>query len=263
MLKDRPNPYEKEIDTCDHLIAFCNRLKIQHGLAEAPSSDDIKSTQKEFLKQSNAEDVNKKVQEGKLERAKTKVEKEQEQMIQIGGKKKGKGKKVKKDTQVEEAFNIDFSVINKFAFLKVNVPLGPEDLDDKIKELSEKREKYIADGEQRLKEEEEKLGDPEAAFDDFKEEEREREEFDRPRGERGGRGGFRGSGRGGRGVRGGFRGGRGGFRDNEGGERRQRRERDEFEHDEDEEYEQPKKTVSRRTYKKEDLNVDESSYPTL
>jgi hypothetical protein len=167
MLKDRSNPYEKEIETCDHLIAFCNKLKIQHGLAEAPGQDDIKNTQKEFLKQTNVEDVNKRLQEGKLERAKTKAEKEQEQMLQIGGKKKNKGKKAKKESLVEEAFNIDFSVINKFAFLKVNVPLGPEELDNKIKELSEKREKYFVEGEQRLKEEEEKLGDPEAVLEDF------------------------------------------------------------------------------------------------
>lgn len=42
----------------------------------------------------NVEDVNKRLQEGKLERAKTKNEKEEEGMIVIGGKKKGgKGKK--------------------------------------------------------------------------------------------------------------------------------------------------------------------------
>lgn len=68
-------------------------------------------------------------------------------MLQIGGKKKNKAKKVKKDVQVEEAFNIDVSVINKFAFLKANPPVSPDDLDEKIKELSEKREKYFTEGE--------------------------------------------------------------------------------------------------------------------
>jgi hypothetical protein len=29
---DRPSPYQREIETCDHLIAYCNRLKIQFGL---------------------------------------------------------------------------------------------------------------------------------------------------------------------------------------------------------------------------------------
>ena len=29
---DRPNPYYREIETCDHLIAFLHKLKIQHGL---------------------------------------------------------------------------------------------------------------------------------------------------------------------------------------------------------------------------------------
>ena len=32
-LLDRPNPYQKEIETCEHLIALCNKLKVQFGLA--------------------------------------------------------------------------------------------------------------------------------------------------------------------------------------------------------------------------------------
>lgn len=36
---------------------------------------------------------------------------------------------------MEEAFNIDFAIINKFAFLKISPPLGPTDLDSKISEL--------------------------------------------------------------------------------------------------------------------------------
>lgn len=50
--------------------------------------------QQQFIK----EDVTKKVNDGKLERAKTKEEKESEAAVQIGGKKKNKGKKPKKET---------------------------------------------------------------------------------------------------------------------------------------------------------------------
>ena len=32
-LLDRPNPYQKEIDICEHLIAYCNKLKVITGLA--------------------------------------------------------------------------------------------------------------------------------------------------------------------------------------------------------------------------------------
>lgn len=109
-----------------------------------------------------------------------------------------------------------------------------------------------------LKEEEEKLGEGIYDFADEHQEEEirggDRERYGgRGRGNRGGRGGFRG-GRGGRGQR----------HDNEGGERKHRP-RDEFEgeEDEDEHYEQPKKTANRRTNKKEDLKVDEGNYPTL
>jgi len=57
--------------------------------------------------------------------------------VQVGGKKR-KGKKPKKEHQYEEAFNIDVTVINKFALLKSNPPVGPEDLEEKAKELKEK-----------------------------------------------------------------------------------------------------------------------------
>jgi chromatin segregation and condensation protein Rec8/ScpA/Scc1 (kleisin family) len=35
---DRPNPYEKEIDTCDHLVAYMNKLRSQFGLVEEKES---------------------------------------------------------------------------------------------------------------------------------------------------------------------------------------------------------------------------------
>jgi len=57
-------------------------------------------------------------------------------MIKVGGgSKKNKGKKKNKDVVVEEAFNLDFIMINKFALLKVSPPLGPGDLDSKIEIL--------------------------------------------------------------------------------------------------------------------------------
>lgn len=46
-----------------------------------PSHEDISNTNKVMLQQFNKEDVNKKVTDGKLERAKTKEEKEQEAVI--------------------------------------------------------------------------------------------------------------------------------------------------------------------------------------
>ena len=55
-------------------------------------------------------------------------------MIVVGGKKKKQNKK-KKDVVVENVFSIDIAVINKFGFLKISPPLGPNDLDSKITEL--------------------------------------------------------------------------------------------------------------------------------
>jgi hypothetical protein len=55
---------------------------------------------------------------------------------------------------VLEVFNIDISFINKFGFLKISPPLGKDDLEAKIKEISEKRDYYITEGEKRLLEDE-------------------------------------------------------------------------------------------------------------
>jgi len=44
MLKDRPNPYEKEIETCEHLISFCNRVKLRHGLGDTTNDDELKDS---------------------------------------------------------------------------------------------------------------------------------------------------------------------------------------------------------------------------
>jgi len=41
-LLDRPNPYEKEIDTCDRLIGYCHGLKVKYGLAHAEPNEAIK-----------------------------------------------------------------------------------------------------------------------------------------------------------------------------------------------------------------------------
>lgn len=93
------------------------------------------------------EDVSKRIQEGKFERAKTKEEREQESMLFVGGRKKNKGKKPKaKDTVVEEAFNIDITIITKFSLVNVSPPMGAEDLDKKIDELRKKREEYLEEG---------------------------------------------------------------------------------------------------------------------
>lgn len=92
-------------------------------------------------------------------------------MIRVGGKKKGKtGKKHKvKDFEVEEAFKIDITAINKFGFLKISPPLDKESLDAKIKELTEKKEDYQKRGEERLKEEEVKLAEGQIDKEEFEE----------------------------------------------------------------------------------------------
>lgn len=121
-------------------------------------------------------------------------------MLQVGGRKKNKGKKPKvKDATVEEAFNIDIQIITKFSLVNVSPPMSPDDLDKKIEELKKKREAYIDEGQKKLDEEAEKLAsmDP----DNYEEENLRGEEHDDEYRER--KSGYRGRGGRGRGGRGG------------------------------------------------------------
>ena len=43
-LENRPNPYQKEIDTCGDLVIYCQKLKAQHGLVPQTSEEVAKST---------------------------------------------------------------------------------------------------------------------------------------------------------------------------------------------------------------------------
>jgi hypothetical protein len=47
-LADRANPYKREIETCDHLIALCGKMKVQFGLAQDPS-ETTQDVQKQLL----------------------------------------------------------------------------------------------------------------------------------------------------------------------------------------------------------------------
>lgn len=256
---DRPNPYLKEIETCEHLIGYCNKLKVLTGMVQVPVDEQIKEEQKQIMNQLNREDVNKKLQDGKLERVLSKREREEQEMLKVGGKNKGKGPRKVKASEVEEAFKIDILAINKFGFLKVSPPLNKESLDSKIQELTEKLAKYKTDGEQRLKDEEEKLlNSTEPVEEEEEEKASTRRDEDDDGSYRRGRGGFRGG-----------RGGRGGFRPTtEGGRRggRQQREEETYQDDEDEGYaytEIVHTKQNRRANRKEDLNNDDKNYPTL
>lgn len=145
----------------------------------------------------NKEGVERKLQDGKLERVKTKREREEEAKIQVGGKKKVKKEKKVKDFDIEDPFKIDIALIHEFGFLKVSPPLNKESLETKLTELEGKLSNYVKDGEGKLKEEEDKLD--EGVIDEV-----EGHHYDEGNDRE--RGGYRG----GRGGRGGFRGGRGG-----------------------------------------------------
>lgn len=152
-LADRPNPHQKEIDTCERLIQYCELIKKKVGLG--PQTDEtIKEETKQIMNQLAKEDVQKKLTEKKIEVVLSKKEREEAAMIRVGGGKKGKGgnrRQNKHDDEEEDVFSsIDISILNLFGFLKVSPPLDKAALDPKIKELNDKLNFFIADGEKKL-----------------------------------------------------------------------------------------------------------------
>ena len=69
----------REIETCEHLIAYCHKLKIQSGLGTTDETPE--ELQKKLNNEVAIEELSKKVEEGKLERVKTKTERDEEAKI--------------------------------------------------------------------------------------------------------------------------------------------------------------------------------------
>lgn len=63
------------------MIAYCNKLKYLTGLVQAPIDEQIKEEQKQIMNQLTKEDVNKKLNDGKLERVMNKKEREEAALV--------------------------------------------------------------------------------------------------------------------------------------------------------------------------------------
>lgn len=82
------------------------------------------------------QDLQKRMNEGKIEEAMTKKEREAQEMVRIGGgKKKNQRKPKANDNQYAFEFNIDIMVIKKFGLIQVSPPINIDDLDTKIAEI--------------------------------------------------------------------------------------------------------------------------------
>lgn len=258
---NRPNPFYKEIEYVDHLVNYCHKLQVDAGLVQ-DSEVVARETQKDLLREMNREEFNKKISDGKLQIADSKQDRQAQGMMQVGQQgKKRKGKKPKAKDVAEDVFNIDIVVVQKFGFLKVSPPIAPEDLEDKIKELNDKKKYYLTEGERILNEEEEEFKKSlEAPVTETVQEEETKETADnaeeRPRNNnRGGRGGY------GRGGRGNNRGNRGGY----GASRPIRSQRQEFEgsDDEEEERKEQRPKPKQRNQNKKFNAEDEENFPTF
>ena len=125
--------------TADGRTSFLLRNQVISGLGVPAPDEAAKQEQQKIITQINKEEVKKKLDDGKLQRVKTKEEREAEGMVVVGGGKKGAKKQKKKEKQfeIEVPFNIDITMINKFGFLKISPPLNKESLDTKDKGAGE------------------------------------------------------------------------------------------------------------------------------
>jgi len=252
---ENDNPYSKEIDTCEHLIQYCHKMRVQYGQVEQGADDDIKESEKMMQNQFAKEKIQEKIKEGKLEAVQSKKDREEEATFFAGGKKKkGKNQKKKKEEFVDANLNLDIGVIKNFSFLKVSPPTDPEQLEAKVEELKKKKEEYAKLGEESMGKQEHK------SEEQLRKEVEEEMKHEQARFHDRGDGDRRGGGRGGRGSRGGGRGGRGR------GDRPPRRHHDDEEggaaaHSEEEEEHKPSPKEHRP--RKQKLEMNEESFPQL
>lgn len=99
----------------------------------------------------NREQVNRRLQDKKMQEFSSKQEREAEAMLIVGGGKKQKGKKQKK-VEYEDIFSLDVVIIQKFGLVSISPPTSAQDLDKKLNEINEKKKWYEANGENAMKE---------------------------------------------------------------------------------------------------------------
>ena len=214
-IDSRTNPYTKQIETCEELIAYCNRVKAKAGMVEMTDAEKAAKAQAEMDQAYRRENLEQKLKDGRIQMAQNK--KERDDMTVIGGGKKKRNRNKDKDQEkVEEQkgdgqIDIDFVIINKFNIVMMSPPITFDQLDEKIKELQHKTTKLQKEGDAQLAAEKAKLegaieqevdeelaAETAEAMEAYGDEEEEYKASDRPfragrgRGARGrGRGGFR------------------------------------------------------------------------
>jgi hypothetical protein len=98
-----------------------------------------------------------KLKAGQIQHALTKQQREEQDVLRVGG---GKGKKQRRE-KVEAPstfeFSVDITVIKKFGLIQVSPPINIDDLDNKIAEIQKKQAWFNENGEAKLKQQVEEL----------------------------------------------------------------------------------------------------------
>lgn len=115
------------------------------------SEEVAKKAETELINEYNRNDIEQKMKDGKIQA----VQKDSDAgAMQIGGGKGKKGKKPKpqnKQSDMPKAFQLEFTMTNKFGIVQVSPPTAASHLDIKINELTEKMNMFVRDGSSTLK----------------------------------------------------------------------------------------------------------------
>lgn len=149
-IKSLPHPYEKELDTCEHIVMYLTEMKRKAGLLQ-DSEVVAQNLQTNFLSEQAKQNLEKKVQAGQIQHALSKQERQEQDVVRIGGGKK-KGKKPREYFVDEFEFNVDIVVIKKFGLIQISPPINLEEIDAKIAEIQKKEAWYNENGVTKMKE---------------------------------------------------------------------------------------------------------------
>lgn len=75
-IKSLPHPYEKELDTCDHIVNYLNELKRKAGLI-LDSETVARETQTNFLSEAARQNLENKLKAGQIQQAITKQQRQE------------------------------------------------------------------------------------------------------------------------------------------------------------------------------------------
>mmetsp|Transcript_25153 Transcript_25153/g.38967 ORF Transcript_25153/g.38967 Transcript_25153/m.38967 type:complete len:236 (-) Transcript_25153:213-920(-) len=135
------NPLFDHIEQCEQLKSFCQKQLQKSKLSPEEKAAEEEEKKEEKVVKPNSAQLDADLKKGKIELAPSKEDRQVSQYESLKGKKGKRSKKQQAETSTNNM--LDFSIIKKFATLKITAPLNEDDLERAIEDLGELREALI------------------------------------------------------------------------------------------------------------------------